>query len=358
MHGHRIKIHQLFSKRGRRLIGALIGIILLCMGWAIVHKASAAPLDNRSMFISTSEASAEAYYIISFEYPPGGVVGALKFKFCTNPLISMPCTAPPGLDVSNATLAAQTGETGFGLTSQTANEVILSRTPTGVSGTYATYRLDNIINPSDENKTFYARITDHYNQDASDAPIDEGAVTASTAPQVTLTTEVPPILVFCVAAVIHDPQCIDTEGNYADVGELSHSRTATTTSQMLAFTNAQYGYAITASGQTMTSGVRSIPAPSNPTESLQGVSQFGVNLVANTSPAIGASPEGDGTNAIANANYAVANRFMYQNGDVLVSAAGASAARKFTTSYIVNVSSEQPPGIYSTTISYVCTAGF
>lgn len=344
---------------GRALLGLFLCSLLAYFA-AIFYSGhvSAAQFTNRTLYINSPTPNDTTFYQISFDLPASTMIGSLKFRFCDSPLAEVPCVSPAGFDASSATLTDQQGETGFSILTQNTNTIVLTRTPAVSSATTIKYRFNGMINPSQSNNSFYVRIDDYATNDASGAFTDFGSAAARLNDAITVSTEVPPILVFCVAERINDDECLDANGQSTDVGELSASTTRTAQSQMLARTNAQYGYTITATGTSMSSGTNTIPSPSTPTESLKGVGQFGINLAANTSPAVGANPVGPGTNAVVAPNYATPNRFLYNNGDTLASVSGVSMPRKFTVSYVINVPQNQPPGIYSTTLTYICLAGF
>ena len=332
--------------------------VLVIVFSVLSQQTEALRFQNRSMYIGSSLANDTTFYQISFTYPTTSTVGSLRLEFCDNPIPTLPCNVPAGLDITGATLVAQSGETGFSISEQTSSVIVLSRTPATTGVTTSSYRFDNMVNPSAENQDFYVRMTDYASTDATGSFIDFGSVTARLVPAIEVYSQVPPILVFCVAGTINDDDCEDTAGNFVDYGELGSNQTHATTTQMLARTNAQYGYNITVSGRTMTSGNNEIPTLLSPTESFRGIGQFGINLAANSQPAIGANPAGPGVGAAVNTDYAQSNKFLFRDGDTLVSSTGVTPTRKFTASYVVNVPANQPPGVYSTTISYTCLAGF
>jgi hypothetical protein len=341
---------------------AVIGVVLLfcaAIFFALVQQTDAQRFSYRGMYINSARGGDTTYYIITLAYPTPNPLGSLRMEFCDNPIPSLPCNVPAGLDVSSGTLSAQSGSNaGFTVSSQTQNEIILSRAPQMPAGGNTSYRFDNMVNPAGDTQDFYVRITSHGSTDGTGPIIDYGSVTATTTPEIGIYTQVPPILIFCVGAQINDDECVDVEGNYVDFGELDPGQTFYITSQMQARTNAQYGYSISVVGRTMTSGVKVIPGLSVPTQSFPGVSQFGFNLTENTQPTFGSDPVGAGTNANVNPGYQVPNHFVFNSGDTLVTSSEVTRMRKFTSSYIVNVSEEQPPGVYSTTLTYICIAGF
>jgi hypothetical protein len=331
-----------------------------------VKPVQAERFQDRGLYINSARGGDTTYYIISFRYVTPTPVGSIQLEFCTTPIPSLPCDVPAGQDVSAAVLAAQTGETGYSITTQTNNIIVLSRTATIPGSSLSTYRLNNVTNPDgtgsnayfgeppDEKTNFYVRLTSYASTDATGPLIDYGSVASTITPEQSIFTQVPPILIFCVAGTINDDECSDTNGNFVDFGELAPDQTFYTSSEIQASTNASFGYNIYVTGRTMTAGIHTIPALTTPTQSFQGVGQFGMNLATNTTPA----PVGPGTNATIDPQYDIPDHFLFNDGDVIVSTTGLTHTRKFTASYIINVPADQDPGVYSTTITYTCLAGF
>jgi len=268
----------------------------------------------------------------------------------------VPRAPPNGLDVLTSTLQSQSGETGFVIEAQNQNEITLARPPIAVHNDTVQYVFANVVNPSVPLQTFYVRISTYTSSDGSGSYNDYGAIASATTAAVNVTTQVPPILDFCAALTVN-AGCSNTSGNFIQFGNLSTITTARGTSQMAAGTNASSGLVITANGPTMTSGNNTIPAMAHPANSLAGVSQFGLNLRANTSPPVGQDPTASGT-IVPAASYNIVNQFAYNNGDVVANSPGPSNFETLTVSYIVNIAPSQAVGVYDTTITYVCTASF
>lgn len=320
------------------------------------HAAQAGQLSSRRLQIDSPSPSAVTNHTFGFTFANTTAVGSVVLQYCTMPLFEEPCFAPAGVNVASALLLGQAGETGFTIGSTTANSITLTRAPQPVTTPQVSYKFGNITNPSTQARTFFARITSYASTDGSGTAIDAGSVANSTAQAITLSTEVPPILNFCVGNTIPG-DCAAADGNFLQLGNLSAQNTATGNSQFWVGTNAQNGYSVTASGTTMTSGTNIIPALATPTFSAPGTNQFGMNLRANTVPAVGQEPAGPGP-ALPSASYNVPNQFAYTSLDVVASTGIPADWQRFTVSYIVNVSPTQPAGIYSTTLTYVCSAGF
>jgi hypothetical protein len=335
---------------------SILSLIVLSLSLAWLQPiADAAQITNRSLSLSSYDVSATADHAFKFSFPINLTLGSLRFAYCDSPLDMVPCVPPSGLDTSAATLTNQTGETGFVIDSQTNNTILLTRTAASSSTDPNEYVFSGVINP-DQTGTFYVRISAYDSEDASGSTVGYGAVAQALVKGVSISTEVPPILEFCVAQSIPG-DCTTANGSLVALGELSSNNTAVGSSQMMGGTNAEFGYAIVAYGTTLTSGNNVIPALSAPTESAPGNSQFGINLRANTDPAVGTDPIGLGIASPAGA-YNQPNRFKFSGGEVLASTPDPTKLRKFTVSYVANVSPNQAPGVYSTTLTYICTATF
>lgn len=347
-------------------------------GMVIPSNAHAAQITGRSLQLigasgnGGSEAGAAVDELLTFTVPSTGIVGSIGFLYCTT--ADGTCTTPTGLLTTSATLATQTGYTGLTI-DNTANgdPYLTASSASSVSGgTQLIYQLDNVTNPTTTNQTFYIRISTYTSANATGTPIDTGNVAASTATQIVLSGQMPESLVFCVGATIGDlsgvPSCTTaTPGVVSFTTLFSPTAAATATSQMLASTNATHGYVITINGPTLTSGTNSIAALSTANTSINGISQFGLNLVANTTatstPAVGINiTPASGTtgyNGEAMTGYNTPDTFQFVSGaDIADSTSTGTNAQIYTTSYIVNVPGDQPAGTYTTTLTYICTPTF
>ncbi len=318
---------------------------------------SASSLTGRSVRIRSSSPGATTNHLFSFTFPSTTSIGSLSFEYCSNsPQIGAPCVAPVGLDASGVVLDSQTGEVGFSKDgSSTANRIVLTRLPGLTSAIPATYNFSNIINQSTPNSTAYVRIASYSSSDGTGATVDDGAVAYSTASPLNVSGFVPPYLSFCVGVVVAI-DCSNATGTRLNFGELSTKEPRYLSSQFSVATNDPTGYVTSVIGTTMTSGNNVIPALAVPLPSQAGVSQFGMNLRANSVPPIGANPAGIGTGVVAS-NYANPNHFFFKNG-AMASSPLPSNYTAFTVSYIVNVNQTQPPGIYTTTLTYVASVAF
>jgi len=326
----------------------------VCM--VLVPQVHANPLTERKLELMSVAPGASTTHTFTFSYGSASDVGSIRFEYCTSPLPDITCDTPVGLDVSGAALSNQTGETGFAIDSAQTNSLVLTRTAAPPTQNPSSYTFDTVTNPSTPATTFFVRISTYQTTDATGGITDYGAVANATTDNILLNTEVPPILKFCVGLTL-GTDCNTADDNLIDLGDLSTTRAASGSSQMLAATNAEFGLAIAAYGTTMTSGNNVITALTNPTLSAPGNAQFGINLRQNSDPSVGGEPSGAGTSLPAS-SYNIANRYMFQSGDVVATSPVATDTRIFTASYIVNTSPSQPPGVYTATITYICTATF
>ena len=347
----------------RRLVTLQFAVLLACAFVIFAAQAQAViRFTDRSLLITSAIPGATTNYTVSLTYNNEGVwtttVGSIDLLFCIDPIPQDPCVAPAGLDVSNATLANQTGETGFTILRQSANEIVLTRTPTPAAETPSTYTFDNIVNPTDTAYSFSIRLSDYPTTDASGQLINLGSVVSQVTNSIVLETQVPPILIFCLAQYVSSDCSQEGGGNFIDLGEVDSTQPLEATSEMAVSTNASNGFVITANGPTMEAGTHVIPALSVPTASAPGNNQFGINLTLNTDPAMGAIPTSGTNNAVAMPNYDIPNDFTYNSGDEVAEAASVSLDSLFTVSYIINTSPNLSAGVYTTTITYICSGRF
>jgi hypothetical protein len=334
-------------------------VLLLCSFMIFTAQARIViRFEPRSLFVYDINPGATTKYQVTLGYTTQTSVGSLDMQFCIDPIPYDPCVAPTGLDLTNATLSDQTGETGYSLQLLSSNHVLLTRTPAVAGNTLSTYTLDNVVNPTFESHSFAIRLSDYASTDGSGPIIDLGSVTTQITEPIIIETQVPPILVFCVAAQVSLNCGTTSGGNYADMGNLKPDETLRATSQMAAGTNASNGYTIGIYGTTMQAGSHVINALTTPTASAIGNSQFGINLVANTDPVLGQDPDGAFTNAVVDSGYSQANKFLFNDGDEVASAPAVSLVRRFTVSYIVNSPPDLRPGVYTTTLTYICAGRF
>lgn len=340
---------------GSEVIIALIVTVLVI---AVPVEASTR-FQERGLFMNSVVPSATTSYTLSMRYMTALPVGSLDMLFCIDPIPYHACVTPPGLDVSNASLTSQIGEVGFSISSQSTNHIVLSRTPTMITpAALSSYKFDNIVNPSDTDQSFSIRLRSHSSTDASGPQIDFGSVKGQVTTGITIETQVPPMLVFCLAEQVND-NCEGTNDNYySDMGTLSSESTLTAQSQMAVGTNATAGFVITANGTPMAAGTNVIDSPTVPTESVKGSNQFGINLVANNTPNVGSDPEGTWANAVPSPDYGVPNKYKFVSGDAIAFSPNVSLMKKFTVSYIVNSREDLRPGVYSTTVTFIASGRF
>lgn len=102
-------------------------------------------------------------------------------------------------------------------------------------------------------------------------------------------------------------------------------------------TNAQGGHQITPLGS---------PAASSP-----GTEQFGINVVDNSSPNVGADPQQvpDATFSFGQAatGYGTANQFKYVEGDIIAQSLKSTSVTIYTISYLFNITEVTPSGLYT-----------
>jgi len=326
------------------IYGALALVVAFAYFPSIV---SAAPITARKVVLGSSIASASTTYNFTFTAGSATTIKSVGFAACTT--ASGACTPAPGFSASSSTLSSSSNLGSGGswtVNTATAGELrMLNASNTGSPSAGITANFANVTNPSATNATFYIRITT-YSDAGWATPIDTGVVATSTAGLITVTASVDETLTFTLGTAT------------VALGTLTTSSTGTGTSSMTVATNAATGYSVSYSGTTLTSSGGTITAMAAAAGSTQNSKQFGINLMNNTTPAIGTNVSGSGSGT-ASTGYNTTNQFKFNvAGDVVASAAAPTNSNTFTTSYIANIDGATPAGSYSTAITYVATANF
>lgn len=141
-------------------------------------------------------------------------------------------------------------------------------------------------------------------------------------------------------------------GGTYDLGILDAS---TTGAVMASFTVRSYlssGYVVTVNGSapSTTGAAHTLTAMNTLAGSSPGTEQFGINLVDNSSPNVGADPAQlpDGTFGFGAAvsGYDTANLFKFIDGDTVAFSTKSSGQTNYSMSIIANVARETPAGQY------------
>jgi hypothetical protein len=339
-------------------LATFVFILLLVVS---IIPVSAADLTTRRITLGSSFISENTTHTYRFSTATTSNIGSIQFQYCSNsPLFTESCTAPAGLNVLSAGIANQTGLTGFSVSGATSNSnLIINRAITSSpAGTSATFVFSNIINPSTPNEVDYVRITVFDNINATGSVVDTGAVVFVVEDRFNIDAFVPPYLTFCTGVTV-SLDCTSTNGFLVDFGEFSPTSTRATTTQMSAATNDPTGYNIFLNGSTMLSGSNIIPPLATQSSSQPGQSQFGINLRANSNPSVGSNPDsGAVASGAPTTNYNTSNLFRFVSGERVAGSSISTGFNRYTVSYIVNVSNNQNPGVYATTLTYTAIASF
>ncbi|PIS05561.1 MAG: hypothetical protein COT81_00490 [Candidatus Buchananbacteria bacterium CG10_big_fil_rev_8_21_14_0_10_42_9] len=143
-----------------------------------------------------------------------------------------------------------------------------------------------------------------------------------------------------------------------ELGQLDAAVTKTGSHTMSAATDIDNGFNINVSGSTLSSGANIIDAMSTTAASATGLEQFGLNVVANTSPSVGSDPSGTAPIGAAANNYNTANSFRFVSGEVVATSTAPINTTTFTVSYIANIAGATESGTYTTTLTYTATPVF
>jgi len=312
-------------------------------------------------------------------------IKAIRIQLCTDGLKNTACTKPTGSDLTPVTLTSTGGElgaSGWSITTVVSDHELLFTNSTGAATTIggtSTLDIANFVNPTTIG-TFFFRISTYTTTVA--APGDSvgyGAIADSTARSLTVTGDVAESLVFRVAnsvasdcssqTDIADPNDATSDLVTLSPNPMTMSTTSIGTAQMCATSNAQHGYTITYYDAALGGATKGFWngahefAVANQFTSTQGTEQFGFNLRANTTPAVGFDPDGNGLVAdLTNADYGTVDRFSYNDtgsSTILAQKSSPNAATaRYTMSYIANISSTTQGGTYKAHQIFVLTATY
>lgn len=172
-----------------------------------------------------------------------------------------------------------------------------------------------------------------------------GSGSSATAPEFMKSAYTEPIL-----------EMIITTGE-SNLGVLTTEHTATKTMHVKIRNYLSGGYMLQIIGDPPKFEGHTLATPSVPTASKPGIEQFGMNIVKNTIPTIGADPVQEPADAgvfgEAEPGYAAANMFKYASGDVFARSTQDSGGTDYTVSMIVNISNATPSGHYAGDFSAV-----
>lgn len=151
-------------------------------------------------------------------------------------------------------------------------------------------------------------------------------------------------------------QVIAGAGNHA-LGTLDPGTTATATTTVSVRHYLMAGYAVELTGSSPSQGTHAIVPLSVPDTSQPGHEQFGINLVANSTPNIGSDPtvvpSGESALGYIASGYNVPDYFKYVPGDILAENTSQSGEIDYTISMIFNISAVTPGGQYKGSYSAV-----
>ncbi len=169
---------------------------------------------------------------------------------------------------------------------------------------------------------------------------------------------------FTAADLLEDEPLLEViiEPGASYLGILSTDTTSHKTVVLKIRTYLSDGYIVQLTGSPPRYEGHSLAVPAVPTASVPGIEQFALNLVANTTPLVGAGPVQAASGNIGVGyvlpNYATPNLFMYQPGDIVAQSDSESGQTDYTISMIINVAGSTPAGHFSGDYAAVVTPRF
>jgi hypothetical protein len=356
-----------FQRFGLLTVALIFTLMLFAPLSAFAGTATA-----RKLTLSNSAASASSTWTFTFTPSAATALNGIAIQLCN--AASGSCTAPgTGANWTNAGSAFSSltynGSSQSSWALDNVSGYLRAKNNASVAAATGPIVLtfSTVTNPDVTNTTFYGRMTTYTGDDFTGA-LDTGVVAASTSQAIALSGTVDETLVFCTGA--SGANCgamTSATGTVAFNGTFSSSTTRFATSTMLAGTNGGSGYTITVNspssltcaacaGTPTIAAMGTQTANGSATPSSTGTAQFGLNLRANTAPTVGTDKSGG--SGLYGTNYGTVDSFRFLTADSVATAAGASDNTLYTVSYIVNIPSSQAAGVYTATMTYICTATF
>ncbi len=150
-----------------------------------------------------------------------------------------------------------------------------------------------------------------------------------------------------------------------DLGYLDPSTTSTATGNFFIREWQGSGYVIRTESDPPSNDenpAQTIDPLAAPTASAAGNEQFGINLVDNSSPNIGADPQQVPDNTFsfgqAETGYDTANQFKYNKGDIVARSTKSTSVTIYTISYIFNITNSTEAGQYTFRHNLVATGTY
>ncbi len=137
-----------------------------------------------------------------------------------------------------------------------------------------------------------------------------------------------------------------------NLGVLSTGTTATANGTFSVRAWQAGGYTVTTASTPPKNGTYTMAAPATPTASAVGTEQFGINLVANTSPTtFGAAPQQVPNSTfsfgVAEPGYNTTNLYKYVKDDIIARANSSTSITTYTISYIFNIKPSTAGGTFT-----------
>jgi hypothetical protein len=148
-----------------------------------------------------------------------------------------------------------------------------------------------------------------------------------------------------------------------DLGTVTTAAAATGNATFTVKAYLASGYVVRTSSPGLENGPYTIANMASTAASNPGTEQFGINLRANTSPTTyGADPvqlpDSSFSYGQVAAGYNTVNQFKYVDGESIAFSNSSSGVTEYTISYLMNVSSVTPGGVYVMNHSLVATGTF
>lgn len=339
----------------------LLLLTILALQVPFIHTADAASLSGLSDTMSSLTASANASHILKFGTPTGAnqntdtviITFPTDFNLTSKTIgtVSFTHGATTGLEATETLAGAPSASAWGAVFSGTQNRILTLTAPSDGIGAaellandkvIITYTSANAINPSTPGSYVIGFA-------GTFGDIGSTTVNILSSDQVSIAAEVAQSLTFTISDNTIGFGTLSPSAARFATGDNLGNAAETEAHTFVVGTNAAGGYAVTATGTTLTAGANTIDAIGavNSASSV-GTEQFGLRLTAAGGSGSVAAPYSAAGFALDTAAFP----------DQVASAGGSSANTTYSARYIANITANTEAGSYSSVITYIATANY
>ncbi|HEY8998816.1 MAG TPA: hypothetical protein VIM53_00690 [Candidatus Saccharimonadales bacterium] len=379
------KIKNQTLRRAAYFVAACAALLIVTLP-NVANRAFAAQVTTRSIKISNSAVSASGVtYLFTFTAPTA--TKSMVIDFCMNsPIIGGSCTTTSDVNAASATFTNVTNMSTWSLGSAAATTVKLTSATATTAGQTLSFSLNTVTNPT-VNGSFYARVYTYTNADyestgtAYSSPTsigtnnDYGGFALSTANTIGITATVMETLTFCVSGATMTAGCTGMTTPTLVLGHgspqvIDSTATDTATAYTQISTNAQSGVVVRMQNSNSCGGLSrnggstcdivaaNSGAATAPTGTIAaGTAAFGMYATPG-SGLTAANPYASGGSTYYGMDTTGGTGVTSTYGSQVMSSSTVLNSINSTLTFGASAATTTPAGVYTATMTLICTGTF